>query len=208
MSKLRDESVDTFLNMTRKALKQYLADNNNMLPADLLPLKPYYDPPVTDDMLQRYAFMQTGVISANRSESVVRKAVYADPDYDSNQEMSLAGGGGGSWNHLRDAIYNATMDYTLANNGQTPDDPSQLTAYLKRPVEAVTLQKYFGEVAADIAANPPSPDMITMQPVISAYAAANHGQHARSATDLLPYVTTPAQQAAFQRLQQSESGPK
>ena len=100
-----------FLNMTRKALKQYLADNNNMLPADLLPLKPYYDPAVTDDMLQRYAFMQTGTISANRSDSVVRKAVYADPDYDFNQEMSLSGGGGGSWNHFRDAIYNATMDY-------------------------------------------------------------------------------------------------
>jgi hypothetical protein len=50
--------------------------------------------------------------------------------------------------------------------------------------------------------------MITMQPVLSAYAAANNGQHARSGADLLPYVTTPAQQAAFQRLQQSESGRK
>jgi RNA polymerase sigma factor (sigma-70 family) len=208
LSKLRDESVDTFLALTRTALKIYLADNNNVLPADLLPLKPYYDPPVTDDMLQRYAFMQTGTISADHSDSVVKKAVYADPDYDSNQEMSLSGGGGGSFNRNRDAIYNATMDYVLANNGQMPDGPSQLAAYLKRPVDAVTLQKYFGEVAADITANPPSPDMITMQPVLSAYAAANNGQHARSGADLLPYVTTPAQQAAFQRLQQSESGRK
>jgi RNA polymerase sigma factor (sigma-70 family) len=211
LSKLRDESVDTFLALTRKALKQYLAANNNVLPADLLPLKPYYDPPVTDDMLQRYAFMQTGTISANHSDSVVRKAVYADPDYDSNQEMSLNGGGGGSWNHYRDAIYNATMDYVLANNGQTPDDPSQIAAYLKRPVDAVTLQKYLGEVTADIAGNPPSPDTImnfTLQPAITAYAAAHNGQRFPNPADLLPYLTTPAQQAAFQRLQQGASGPR
>jgi hypothetical protein len=47
-----------------------------------------------------------------------------------------------------------------------------------------------------------------MQPVLSAYAAANNGQQPGSATDLLPYITTPAQQAAFQRLEQSEHGSK
>ncbi len=153
LSKLRDESVDTFLNLTRTALKKYLAENNNLLPADLLPLKPYYDTPVTDDMLGRYAFMQTGQISENPADSVIRKAVYADPDYDSNQEMSLSGAGGGSFNRLHDAIFDAAMDFTLKNNGQPPGDPAQITPYLKRPVDAVTMEKYFGEIVADIAAH-------------------------------------------------------
>jgi RNA polymerase sigma factor (sigma-70 family) len=155
LSKLRDEAVDTFLNLTRTALKKYLAANNNMLPADLLPLKPYYDTPVTDEMLQRYAFMQTGQLSSNPSDSVVRKAVYADEDYDSNQEMSMSGGGGGSFNRNHDAIYDATMAFTIANNGQTPSDPSQIMSYLKRSIDPATMQKYFSQITSDIAANPP-----------------------------------------------------
>jgi hypothetical protein len=155
LSKLRDEAVDTFLGLTRTALKKYLAANNNMLPADLLPLKPYFDTPVTDEMLQRYAFMQTGQLSSNPSDSVVRKAVYADEDYDSNQEMSMSGGGGGSFNRNHDAIYDATMAFTIANNGQTPSDPSQITSYLKRSIDAATMQKYFSQITSDIAANPP-----------------------------------------------------
>jgi RNA polymerase sigma factor (sigma-70 family) len=155
LSKLRDESVDTFLGLTRAALKKYLAANNDILPTNLLPLEPYYDTPVTDDMLERYAFMQTGQLSSNPSNSVVRKAVYADEDYDSNQEMSMTGGGGGSFNKFHDAIYDATMAFTIANNGQTPSDPSQITSYLKKPVDAVTMQKYFSQITSDIAANPP-----------------------------------------------------
>jgi RNA polymerase sigma factor (sigma-70 family) len=208
LSKLRDEAVDTFLNLTRTALKKYLAANNDILPADLLPLKSYFDTPVTDEMLQRYKLMQTGKLSSNLSDSVVRKAVYADEDYDSNQEMSMTGAGGGSFNKFHDAIYDATMTFTLANNGQTPSDPSQIAPYLKKPVDAATIQKYFGQIATDIAANPPSPEIITLAPALKAYAEANNGQHPKKPSDLLPYLTTPEQQAAFQKLEQKNPAPK
>ncbi len=208
LSKLRDESVDTFLNLTRMALKKYLAANNNMLPSDLLPLKSYFDTPVTDDMLQRYAFMQTGKLSSNLSDSVVRKAVYADADYDSNQEMSMSGGGGGSFNQFHNVIYDATMAFFTDNNGQAPSDPSQIASYLKRPVDAATLQKYFRQITTDIAANPPSPETIAIAPVLKAYADANNGRRPENPSDLLPYLTTPKQQAAFQKLEQNNPAPK
>jgi hypothetical protein len=208
LSKLRDEATDTFLSLTRTALKRYLAENNNLLPANLLPLKPYYDTPVTDDMLQRYAFMQTGTISSDRSKSVIRKAVYADPDYDSNQEMSLSGGGGGSFNQYHNAIYDATMAYTLANNGQTPGDPAQITPYLKRPVEDATMQKYFSEIVSNIAADPPSPEEITITPALTAYKTAHNGQYPKNPSDLSPYATTPEQQAALQKLEQQSPVPQ
>jgi hypothetical protein len=208
LSKLRDEATDTFLALTREALKKYLAQNNDLLPADLLPLKPYYDTPVTDDMLQRYAFMQTGKISSDRSKSVVRKAVYVDPDYDSNQEMSLSGGGGGSFNQYHNDIYDATMAYTLANNGQTPNDPAQITPYLKRPVEDVTMQKYFSEIVSNITADPPPSEQITITPVLNAYKEANNGQYPKIPSDLLPYAKTPEQQAALQKVLQQYSASK
>jgi len=202
LSKLRDEAVDTFLGLTRTALKKYLAANNNMLPADLLPLKPYFDTPVTDDMLQRYAFMQTGQLSSNPSDSVVRKAVYADEDYDSNQEMSMTGGGGGSFNRIHDAIYDAVVTFTIDNNGQLPSDTSQITSYLKKSIDTATIQKYFGQITTDIAANPPSPEKIAIAPAVKAYTAAHNGQHPKNPSDLLPYIITPEQKAAVQKSEQ------
>lgn len=200
LSKLRDESVDTFLNLTRAALKKYLAANDDMLPPNLLPLKPYYDEEVSDDMLVRYAFMQTGKVSPNPSDSVIRKAVYADPDYDSNQEMSLSGAGGGSFNKIQSAIFDATMAYTIANNNQTPTDPSQIASYLKRQIDPAAMQKYFALVSADIAANPPPPETAVLSPALRAYTTANNGNLPKNPTDLIPYLTTPEQQAAFQKL--------
>ncbi len=208
LSKLRDESVDTFLNMTRKALKGYLAANNNLLPSDLLPLKPYYDAPVTDDMLVRYAFMQTGKLSDNPSDSVVRKAVYADPEYDSNQEMSMSGGSGSSFNRFHDAIYDATMEFTLNHYGQPPTDPSQIGSLLKKPIDPVTMQKYFYQITTDLVANPPLPETIMLAPLLKAYAADNNGQRPQNPSDLLPYLTTPEQQSAFQKLEQNHPSSK
>jgi uncharacterized protein (DUF2236 family) len=153
-------------------------------------------------MLQRYAFMQTGQLSSNPSDSVVRKAVYADEDYDSNQEMSMSGGGGGSFNRNHDAIYDAAVAFATDNNGQLPSDPSQIASYLKRSIDDATIQKYFGQITTDIAANPSSPEKIAIAPAVKAYTAANNGQHPKKPSDLLPYTTTPEQQAAVQKLEQ------
>ena len=73
MSRLRDKAVDHFFNLTRTALKKYLALNDGVLPSNLIALKSYYDMPVSDEMLQRYVFLQTGKISDHQDESVVKK---------------------------------------------------------------------------------------------------------------------------------------
>jgi hypothetical protein len=146
--------------------------------------------------------MQTGTLSANPSDSVVRKAVQADPDYDSNMEMSMSGGGGDSFNRNRDAIFNATTTYGQNNNGQIPTDPSPIATDLNRSVDSVTLQKYFGEATADITANPPPSEAITMAPVITAYTAAPNGQGPNNPADLPPCISTPQQQGALQTILQ------
>ncbi len=196
LRKLRDEAMDRFRNLMRPALQNYLAANDNNLPTDLLQLKPYFSTPVTDDMLQRYELMQTGKLSADNSQAVVRTKVYADPEYDSNQEMSMSGGGGSSFNKVQQAILSAAGAYAVANNGQLPGDPSQIAAYLNQPIDPATVQKYLTEIAAD----PPPPEAVTIIPALNAYAAAHNGDYPKNPADLEPYLTTPEQQAALKKL--------
>jgi hypothetical protein len=204
LRKLRDESVDTFLNQLRKALKAYAAANNDMLPAELLELKPYFQTPVTDEMLQRYKLLQSGKLGEASSGSLVRKQVYADNEYDSNQEMSLNGGGGGAFNRIQDAVNDAAREFARDNNFQAPSDPAQIATYLKKAIDSATIQKYLNQFVLD----PPSPQEVTMAPVLKAYAKDHNGEFPKSPSDLVPYITTPEQQAAFQKLEQKGPPPK
>src|SRR5262249_23043030 len=156
---------DKFLNKMREALKAYAAANNDMLPASLLDLKGYFQMPVTDEMLQRYKLMQTGKLSdVTNDNALVRKLGYVDPDYDSNQEMSINGGGGSSFNHIENAINDAAREYARNNYFQAPTNADQIADYLTRTIDAVTIQKYLDKFAMD----PPSPDEIIIAPVIKA----------------------------------------
>jgi hypothetical protein len=204
LRKLRDESVDTFLNQMRKALKAYAAANNDMLPADLSELKAYFQTPVTDEMLQRYKLLQTGKLSEASSGSLVRKKAYADSEYDSNQEMSLNGGSGGSFNRIQDAINDAAREFAHDNNFQVATNPAQIASYLRKTIDAATIQKYLNQFVLD----PPSSEEVTMAPVLKAYANDHNGETPKSPSDLLPYITTPEQQAAFQKLGQKSPGIK
>ncbi|HEX4350951.1 MAG TPA: sigma-70 family RNA polymerase sigma factor, partial [Verrucomicrobiae bacterium] len=96
LSKLRETAVNTFLNeMMKAAFKKYLAANNNILPGALTQLEPYFDAPVTDDMLQRYQLMQSG--TPDNSAELVKLIAYADDDYDSTHGMSINGAWGGGF---------------------------------------------------------------------------------------------------------------
>lgn len=206
----RSKAVEIFLNLTRPALKKYLAANDDMLPSSLLILKPYYDAPVTDDMLQRYSFLQTGKLSSNLSEDVLKEtAPTVDDEYDSVHRMSMTGAGGGSFNNVEHEIEEAAWHFAINNNGQPPSDPSQIVSYLNKSIDAATVQKYFDQIKADLAANHlPSTEITKLAPVFKAYAAANNGHIPQDPSNLLPFLTTPEQQAAFHNLFPNTSSPK
>src|SRR4051812_5081561 len=60
---LRDIAKSHFADMTRGALKKFAEANNGSLPTDLGQLKPYFDAPVDDAILQRYSMLQSGKLS-------------------------------------------------------------------------------------------------------------------------------------------------
>ena len=64
------------------------------------------------------------------------------------------------------------------------------------PIDAATVQKYLKEDAA----NPPPPEVATLAPALKAYTEVNGGKAPENPLDVLPYLSTPEQQAAFLRL--------
>jgi RNA polymerase sigma factor (sigma-70 family) len=203
LSKLRETAENIFLNeMMKDAFKKYLAVNNDILPADLSQLKSYFDVPVTDEMLQRYKLLQTG--KPDNSADLVSLTTYADEEYDSNHGMSINGAWGGRFNRVQQAVEAAANAFILDNNGQIPNDPSQITTYLKMPIDTATILKYLKQITA----NPPPPETVTLAPVLKSYSDAHNGQMPQNPSDLLPYLTTPQQQAAFQKLEQNNSTSK
>lgn len=196
LSNLRGEAENVFLNqMMQTAIKKYLAMNNNILPANLSELKSYFDVPVTDEMLQRYTLLQTG--TPNDSADLVKLTSFADDDYDSTHEITLYGASGGGFNRNEDAINDAAREFARANNYQAPTDPAQIAPYLHKTIDPTTIQKYLNQFVMD----PPSSDVAILAPVLSAYSNAHSGAHPDKASDLIPYITTPEQKAAFQRLE-------
>src|ERR1043165_2856666 len=158
LRQLRDKATEQFMNRMRDAIRAYAAANNDMLPASLLELKGYFQMPVTDEILQRYKLLQTGKLSDVTDDALVRKGRYVDPDYDSNQEISINGGGGGSFNHIESAINDAAREFALNNNFQAPTNPEQIAPYLRRTMDAATIQKYLDKFTMD----PPPPEVITL----------------------------------------------
>jgi RNA polymerase sigma factor (sigma-70 family) len=147
LSKLREEAENTFLNdMTKAAIKEYLAANGGVLPSDLYQLKPYFDVPVTDEMLQRYELLQTG--TPDRSAPLVKEiAPPVDDEYDSYHEISINGAGGSGVNEIASAVFAAANAFGKNNNGQRPSDPSQVVPYLKQSIDTAKIQKYLNQLA-------------------------------------------------------------
>jgi len=135
---------------------------------------------------------------------LVKLGVATDEDYDSFHVITINGASGGGFNRNQDAINDAAREFARVNNYQAPTNPSQIEPFLHKAIDAATIQKYLNQFVVD----PPSSEEAVMAPVLSAYFNARNGARPNKASDLLPYITTPEQQAAFQILEKNSSSPK
>ena len=139
---LRERAIDRFLfHGMSPAVEKYLAASGGVLPSDLSQLKPFFDRPVTDEMLQRYQLLQAG--KPDPKAGLVRLSAIVDEEYDAQFTMSLNGGQGGDYNQAWETVKIAAAEFAKENNGQRPSEASQLAAYLKHPLDAAMVQKYF-----------------------------------------------------------------
>jgi hypothetical protein len=126
-------------------MQKYMAANNGLLPEDLVQLKPYFDSPIDENVLRRYAtFSYSAKASDLPREAILAMEVAApaDDEYDTLYQYRLNGKRFGSVNPDISALLSATLDFARANNGQIPSDHTQLLAYLKHPVDQQLAQTF------------------------------------------------------------------
>jgi len=122
-------------------------------------------------------------------------------------------------------VQGALSSYVQANNGQLPSDLSQLKPYFPSPVDDSVLQGYeisrpgtvssakasslidvdgnYYSYQVDIGLHSISSSHVGedgLRQAIQAFLAANNGQSLTEPAQLLPYVQTPAEQAALQKI--------
>jgi len=148
LNNLRNSAKQAFGNMTREALKKYAEANNGLLPADLPQLKPYFETPVEDSILQRYSLLQTGKLAdVPQSEYLfAEKAPPVDDEYDSLYEFQMRGTRSSSVSDPGDIVWQGLIQFAKAHNGLLPADASQLALYLKRPLDQAKVRDILSSI--------------------------------------------------------------
>jgi len=102
-SRLRAAAKQAFSPILRQALNSYVQASGGQLPAEILELKPYFNPPVDDALLARYQLVRTGKASdvPTQNPTVIAEKTQVDADFASLLNVglnsaSLKGEGGGS----------------------------------------------------------------------------------------------------------------
>jgi RNA polymerase sigma factor (sigma-70 family) len=147
-SNLRNIAKNEFGRMLQKALHAYTDANNGQLPQDLTQLKPFMAQPVDDAMLQRYTLLRTGALAdVPRDEYLIADiAPLVDEERDATYKFSYNGINTHIGDPAEDAVEKAGVQYAAAHNGLLPTDPSQLAAYLEKPVDPKKIQNILSRI--------------------------------------------------------------
>jgi len=162
-STLRDWAVRNFLQRMSAALHKYKETHNDDVPLDLSQLKPYFETPPSDEMLQRYQIVSSKVLPSFFAEgrggqewSVTLKEVI-DGDNDALFELGRNGGVGSA--SYRDVtalkVLQPAMQAFMANaptnaGGRVSFSPQQLLPYLNTPEEKAAYEKLTRSKSPDL----------------------------------------------------------
>ena len=147
-SNLRNIAKGEFGGRLQSALRAYLAANEGQLPQDLAQLKPFFDKPVDEAMLQRYKMLQVGKASDVPQDQylVGENAPLIDEEHDATYQFTLNGTHSHSGSPFEDELKEAAFKYANDHNDQLPTDPAQLTAYLSQPIPLDKVQKVMSKI--------------------------------------------------------------
>jgi hypothetical protein len=145
---LRHLGKKRFVPMAQAAFQAYANANDGQLPKALSDLKPFFDPPIDEAVLDRYTLLRSGALKDLPADpggvKLIAEKAPVDPDYDVHYEIGL-----NSWSTtgvnpfwMNDAP--AAMEaYKRAHQGQPPAQPSELVPFFNRPVEVNSLGRLF-----------------------------------------------------------------
>ncbi len=145
LSNLRNAGENKVASMIKKALNSYQQGNNGQSPTDLSQLQPYLDPSVDSAVLQRWQIASKETVSSlgMGGDTIITQKAAVDDVFD--MCIGIGPNGIGCTDFLSREVagtMNPVWDaFKAANNGQYPDDVSQLTPYAKTPEQLAALQK-------------------------------------------------------------------
>ena len=186
LSELRKKAKEKFGPMLSRALREYAQANSGQLPPDTAALKPYIAPPVEKTVLDRYQMLQTGTL--NPGEMTVGEKAPVD---ETDDFMFKVGAMGMSYQNARsNAPGSASVGWS------TNDLP--LAAYSQ--VDQDERKAYDDELKSFADNEAESRDEKTIDAALKAFSADHNGGRPETPDELRPYVKTPAEKAAFDRL--------
>jgi hypothetical protein len=153
LGEVRSIAKQTFAPMLQKALNKYMNANNENPPTDLGQLKPFFDVPIDDAILQRYYVLnneeareawQEGAVIAEKSNVVLHINRWSDSPEVVGPKMI---GSGPAGKHLAfpQSLVPVMQSYQSQNNGQTPPNISDLRPYVTTPEQKAALEKLIDE---------------------------------------------------------------
>jgi RNA polymerase sigma factor (sigma-70 family) len=157
MAELRQDAQKIFAEFARDALIRYAKDHGGSFPTDLSQFQSYLPiavegVPVDDTILQRYEIAPAEKFGSKQpgQDWVITQKELVDDEYDHHIAIGVR-----DWSYDRSlverlppealaakrALDPALKEFSAANNGQQPTEPSQLQPYVKTDEQKAALQK-------------------------------------------------------------------
>jgi len=89
LNAMRQSGKNKFSERIAKALGAYIQANAGFVPADFSQLKPYFDFPVGDDLLQRYLILRTGKATDLQGKWLITEKAPVDAVYDTRVYIGI-----------------------------------------------------------------------------------------------------------------------
>jgi len=147
---VRQTAKVKFAQQLQTALQKYLRAHDDQLPPSMADLQPYFDNPVSDAILQRYAITGTGPLNGNPGDGpptiLERPDAQVDDIFDT--QMGIYAHGMSSHStmpraimHTNEILQVAITAYKQSHNGEAPQQVSDLQPYFTEPVDENALGK-------------------------------------------------------------------
>lgn len=133
-----------FVGQLDAALRRFTKNSGGQLPADMLQLVTFFDPPPDTAMLLRYHLTRSGTVQEDPTDSAIEENSLIDPDHDSLARVQASGGFGsssGPMAALSGNMQRALKAYQKANSAP-PKEISDIFPYFNPPLTPAQQQKF------------------------------------------------------------------
>jgi hypothetical protein len=130
-SEIRNAAKNQFAILLQQALRSFVEDNEGKLPGSPLDLKPFFQKPVEDAMLDQYVLLFTGKMSDVKGNYILRDKSVVDQEFDAFWQVGPYAYG--SMESTIGCLMPAIESYKQSNGGVVPTSVSELKPFITTP---------------------------------------------------------------------------